>query len=167
MRELEPPDTHYFAASVGWLELGNPAEAKAELNQISPGQRSNPDVLEVEWAICAEEKDWESGVAVAKKLLAAAPERASAWLHHAYAIRRVSQGGVVAAWDVLLSAADKFPDEATIPFNLACYACQMDDLERSREWLQRAFQAGDKRRIKAMALADADLQILWNEIEDM
>ena len=50
MQKLEPPDTHCFSAAIGWLELGNLAEAKAELAQISPAQQEHPDVLEARWA---------------------------------------------------------------------------------------------------------------------
>jgi len=38
-------------------------------------------------------------------------------------------GGAKAAWDALLPAADKFPNNPNIPYNLACYACQMNKLK--------------------------------------
>ena len=47
MNKLEPPDTHYFLAAIGWLELGNVVEARAELAQISASQHEHPDVLEL------------------------------------------------------------------------------------------------------------------------
>ena len=31
MQNIEPPDTHHISAALGWLGLGNIAEAKAEL----------------------------------------------------------------------------------------------------------------------------------------
>jgi hypothetical protein len=51
-----------------------------------------------------------------------------------------------------------------IAYNLACYACQMKDLDRAREWFFRAMRIGGKVEIKKMALADADLEPLWEEI---
>jgi len=89
MPQLEPPDTHYLSAAMGWLGLGNLAEAKAELARIRPGQENHPNVLEARWAICAEEGDWAEGVQIARALVATAPDRASGWLHRAYALRRV------------------------------------------------------------------------------
>ncbi len=161
---LEPPDTHYLSAAVGWLELGNAVEAEAELNQISPASRKHPDVLEVRWAACAARGDWPGALTAARALLESAPDRASAWLHQAYALRRVPDGGLAPAWDALLPAFEKFPKEPIISFNLACYACQMRRLDEARTWLRRAFEVGGKNRIKEMALADADLEPLWDEI---
>ena len=163
---LEPPDTHYFAATVGWIELGNLAEAKAELSRISPECQRHPDVLELKWMLCAEEKDWKGGLEVAQSLLELSPERASAWLHQAYALRRVPDGSVRKAWDALLPAFEKFPKEFLIAYNLACYACQMSDLENARLWLQRAQKVSDPKKVKAMALADSDLESLWKEIAE-
>ena len=151
-------------AAVGWLELGNPAEAKAELAQISKARQEHPDVLEVHWLISAEERNWQEGLQVAQSLLRRAPDRLSGWLHRAYALRRVPEGGLRKAWEALLPAASKFPKEPTIPFNLSCYACQMLRLDDARDWLNRAVAVAGKKKIKEMALNDTDLQPLWDEI---
>jgi predicted Zn-dependent protease len=166
MQKLEPPDTHHFSAAIGWLELGNPEEARAELAHISSGRQEHPDVLEVRWSVAAEGKRWEEGLQVAQALLRRAPKRLSGWLHQAYALRRVSGGSVQRAWEALLPAFDKFPKEPTIPFNLACYACQLRQLEAARDWLKRAVAVGGKEKIKRMALSDSDLEPLWEEIQE-
>jgi predicted Zn-dependent protease len=165
MQKLEPPDTHYFSAAIGWLELGNVEEAKAELAHIGAERQEHPDVLEVRWAIAAEEKRWEEGLQAAQALLRCAPKRSSGWLHQAYALRRIPDGSVQKAWDALLPAFDKFPKEPTIPFNLACYACQLQQPEVARNWLKRAVAVGGKEKIKRMALSDPDLEPLWEEIQ--
>ena len=167
MQKLEPPDTHYFFAAIGWLELGNLAEAQAELAQISPARQEHPDVLEVRWMVSAEQNHWEEGLQIAQALLRRAPKRSSGWLHQAYALRRVPEGGVQKAWDALLPAFDKFPRESTIPFNLSCYACQLQQLDAARDWLQRAVAIGGKEKIKQMALKDSDLEPLWDEIRQL
>ena len=164
MPPLEPPDTHFFAATVGWIELGNLAEAKAELGRISSEHQAHPDVLELKWMLCAEEKDWAGGLEVARSLIRLEPERPSAWLHQAYALRRVPDGSVRKAWDALLPAFEKFPREFLIAYNLACYACQMSDLDAARLWLQRAETICGPLKIKSMALADLDLEALWKEL---
>ena len=165
MPPLESPDTHYFAAAVGWLELGNAAEARAELDQIRPAQQDQADVLEVRWLIFAAEKHWAEALGAARALVKRAPKRASGWLHQAYALRRAPDGGVQPAWDALLPAFDNFPKEPTIAYNLACYACQMGKLDAARLWLQRAAAIGGLENINRMALADADLEPLWGEIK--
>ena len=165
MQSLGPPDTHFLSAAVGWWELGNVTEAKAELDRIAPLLRDHPDVLEVRWLIHAQDKNWEEGFTVAEKLVEVAPERSSGWLHRAYALRRVRRGGLQAASDVLLPAFERFPEEPIIPYNLACYACQLGRLEQARQWLQRAVKVAGKERIKFMALNDDDLALLWVEIK--
>jgi Flp pilus assembly protein TadD len=164
MPKLEPPDAFALSAALGWLELGNAAEALAELEQITAGNQKHSGVLEVRWAALAELKQWEPALATACDLIQAAPENPSAWLHRAYALRRVPHGGLAAAREALRPAAEKFLQEPVIAFNLACYACQMGDLPEARQWLQRATAAGDAREIRQMALADADLAALWPEI---
>ena len=82
-------------------------------------------------------------------------------------MRRVPGGGLRQAWEVLLPAADKFPREPVVAYNLSCYACQMQQLDIARHWLHRAVAAGQKEAIKKMALADADLQPLWAEIQEL
>lgn len=167
MQRLGPPDSHHLNAAVGWLGLGLPEDAKAELKLISPAHQRHPDVLELRWTICAHECHWDAALAVARKLMTQAPERADGWLHHAYALRRVSEGGLEKAWAALRPAADKFPQEPVIPYNLACYACQMKQLDEARIWLKRALKIGGKEHIKQMALADPDLAPLWDEIRQL
>jgi len=167
MPKLEPPDNHYVSAAMGWIELGNSQEALAELGRISEAGRRNPDVLEVFWAIHAGGGDWVAGLATARALLESDPRRSSGWLNQAYALRRISGGGLQAAWDALLPAAEKFPDEPIIAFNLACYACQMQHLDEARNWLGVALKSGARDRIKSMALRDPDLEPLWEEIRRM
>lgn len=164
---LEPPDSHYLLHAIGWIELGNLAEAKMELAQINPDQQTHPDVLEVRWDICVEEKQWEAGLRIAQSLLEQAPHRASGWLHQAYALRRVPGGGLQRAWEALLPASQKFPKIEIIAYNLACYACQMNEMDAARLWFKRALAIGERERVKQRALEDADLAPLWPEIKTL
>lgn len=167
MRRLEPPDTFHLSAAIGWIELGVPAEAETELARISSARRTHPDVLEIQWIVLAQSKRWDPALEVARTLLKNAPNRCSGWLHHAYSLRRVSADGLQQAWEALLPAYGKFPREATIPYNLSCYACQLHHLDDARTWLRRALKIGGKDRIKQMALDDPDLEPLWEEIKGL
>src|SRR5258707_3299738 len=140
------------------MGLGDFADAKAELALISEARQNHPDVLEVRWAICAGEKQWEESLQIARQLLESAPDRSSGWLHQAYSLRRVPEGTVRQAWTALLPAFDKFPKEPTISYNLSCYACQMKQMEAARVWFKRAAVIGGKEKIKRMALDDPDLE---------
>jgi len=162
---LEPPDSHHLSAAAGWLGLGCPDDARAELAQIDPGLQHHPAVLDARWMLCAYEKNWAEGTRVASTEMITNSTDPAGWLHYAYAIRRDPQGGLPLAHKVLVSALERFPQEPVIPYNLACYACQMQQLDLAREWFQRALSIGDAKAIRAMALADADLQPLWPEIK--
>ena len=165
--KLEPPDCHSLSAATGWFELGNLKESKDELTRLSPTGDKHPDVLELRWAIAARENNWDHAWKLAEQLVAEAPERPSGWLHRAYAARRAPGGGLRQAWDTLLLAVEKFPDEPIISYNLSCYACQMDELDSARVWLKKAFRLGGREQIKRMALKDPDLEPLWIEIRKL
>lgn len=167
MKLLEPPDSHLLDAAIGWLGLGCIADARAELENISAANQNHAAVLEVRWTISAHAQKWQEALLIACAELVNAPDDASGWLHRAYALRRVADGGLTQAWDALLPAAKKFPAEPIIAYNLSCYACQMQKLDTAREWLHRAVAAGKKETIKQMALADDDLQPLWLEIKEL
>ncbi|MDB6067345.1 MAG: hypothetical protein JWR26_3553 [Pedosphaera sp.] len=166
MQTLEPPHCFSLSAAVGWIELGNPAEAAAELDGIPAELQKNPAVLDVRWAICAEEKDWTGGFSVATALMDVAPELPSGWLHAAYAIRRMENGGLQQARNLLFPALDKFPNFGLIAYNLACYACQLNQMDEARSLLKRAMATGDKNNIRNMALQDTDMEALWPEIKN-
>jgi predicted Zn-dependent protease len=166
VQRLGPPDSHHLDAAIGWLGLGNVNEARAELDLISTAHKNHPAVLEVRWTFCAHEKQWTAALDIALTELVVAPNDASGWLHRAYALRRVPDGGLPKAWDALLPAAEKFPKEPVIAYNLSCYACQMQQLDIARHWLKQAMKIGGKDAIRKMALADDDLKPLWTEIRE-
>ena len=158
---LAPPDRHHLSAAIGWLELGNHSEAGEEISRIAPEHLDDPDVLDVRWQICASGGSWDAALAAADRLIQAAPDRVAAWLHRAYSLRRSSNGGLQSAAEALRPAFDKFPKAALVPYNLACYACQLGQLDAAMDWLKHAMQRSDKSgAIKEMALADEDLRPL-------
>ena len=165
---LDPPDSHHLRAAMGWLELGNQAEAGEEIARLEPGLLNHPDVLDVRWSVCVAGQSWEAALQVAETLITVAPDRSSGWTHRAYALRRIKTGGLPLAWAALRPAFDRFPKDWLIPYNLACYAAQLGQLEESLVWLRRAMQnTRDSEGIKKMALADADLKAVWEQIQKL
>ena len=165
MNQIEPPDIFYLSAAVGWLELGNKNEARDELHKISAEVRHHPDVLELEWTLASDAKDWEGCVEIGEVMVQTTPERAFGWVHRSYALHEL--GRTQEAWDALIPAAPRFPKEFLVPYNLACYAARLDNLDDARFWLSKAIIIAGLPKIKAMALQDSDLQPLWSEIEPM
>jgi Flp pilus assembly protein TadD len=149
------------------MGLGSLADALAELQSISPENQRHPAVLELRWVIHVQRENWDAALTAASDLLAEAPESANSWLHHAYALRRATHGGLAMARAALEPALERFPKEPVISYNLSCYACQMQDLEVARQWFHRALKVGRKKEIKTMALADPDLEPLWEEIRQL
>lgn len=168
---IPPPDSHYASSAEGWLELGDPESALGELESISTDHQSHPHALEILWAACAALESWEAGRDAANALVEAAPFLESGWIHRAYATRRMPGGSLETAWQVLYPAAKLFPEQPLIPYNLACYACQMGRLAEAKSWLERAFRtSGDKREtgvLKKMALEDPDLGPMHPVIQGM
>ena len=167
MDALTPPHSHHLSAAEGWVELGNLAEARAELERIGEPFSGHPAVLSVQWSVCAGEQNWPEALKLARLLLKTSPESPSAWLHQAYALRRVPEGGLKAAWDALFPALKRFPKISIIPYNLACYACQSGEMEKARALLKIAMSieaTPQSNYIKQLALNDEDLQPLWPEI---
>src|SRR5687767_6305654 len=117
MKTLEPPDTFYFAAAIGWLELGNKSEAEQELKHISRDFQEHPDVLELRWTVAADEHDWERCADLAADMIRIAPNREFGWIHRSYSLHELKR--TQEAWDALLPAANIFPEQFLIPYNLA------------------------------------------------
>lgn len=155
MDDLGYPDLHHARAAEGWLELGDTLEAARELAALSGAARSHPDVLEVCWRLHAARADWESALSVARLLTRQVPGRATGWIHQSYCLHEMRR--TPEAMRLLLPVVERFPDESTIPYNLACYACQMGDLAGAKEWLARAAEKRGREEIRAMGIDDADL----------
>lgn len=167
MTELDFKSAHQLNAVLGWLELGNVKEAREELDRIGAEVQERPDLLEVRWILDARQEDWPAALRTAERLQRVAPENSAGWLHRAYALRRVPEGSVEKSAEVLRPALEKFPEEPTIPYNLACYECVLGNVEEARRWLREAVKRGGVRKIRSMALRDEDLEPLWTEIKKL
>ncbi len=166
MSPLEPPNSHFLNAATGWLMLGNAVEARTEFQQIRAGLREHPLILEFEWRLLAAEKRWLDAVESGERLLLVCPDDANAWVHRSYALHELQR--TREAFDLLLPAVRRFPKEIIIPYNLACYTCQLGDLAAARRWFEQSLALGDSapeklQRLHA-ALEDPDLQPLWPEL---
>jgi tetratricopeptide (TPR) repeat protein len=159
---IGPPDSHHLAAAEGWLGLGDDNEAERELKQISKDLASHPEVLRVRYHLYEARGDWERAAEQARALCELMPGTAFGWVHLAYALHELKRTGE--AYRVLHPIVGKFPKEFVIPYNLACYACRLGELNEARGWLKKAIALTSAEEIKHMALADPDLRELQAEI---
>jgi hypothetical protein len=80
----------------------------------------------------------------------------------AYATRRADC--LKSARLILVNAVERLPDVAVFHFNLACYECQLGQLDEAKSRLQRNFEINSAYRLKA--LEDEDLEPLWDSLRD-
>ena len=158
---LEPPDQQYWQAAVGYVELGMFQDANSELEKIDPFNRAAPEVLAVRLAIYHGLKKWELMQQIAKRLKEFQPDNVEWTISLAYATRRTYSIDV--AMEILLDAEAKFPREAAIPYNLACYYCQLGEIEKAKRYLKKAFGIDSIWRMEA--LEDEDLRPLWDSLQ--
>jgi len=165
MEALELADGRHLEAAQGWLGLGDWFEANEELECITPRMLTHPDVLRVRYEVCAKAEKWELAADVARAISEIVPHDPFGCVHMAYALHAMKC--TKQAWSVLIPVVDMFPKVYIIRYNLACYACQMGDLDAAMQWLEKAIDLADKEDIRMMALEDPDLQPLWGQIGDL
>jgi len=164
MKELDQADSFHLSAAQGWIGLGDLVSANDELEEITPEFRVHPAVLFVRYEIYSNARKWDGAAEIANSLTKLLPENPAAWVDLAYATRRKAGGGMPQAKEILTEAKAKFPNEYLISFNLACYECQLGNLQAAKQRLKEAFELAGKRDIRLRALNDPDLEPLWNEI---
>ena len=165
MQTFGHTEKFHLVAATGWLELGNWKEGSLELDQIGPELQGHPDVLRVRWALASAAKEWQRAVEFASALAQKEPEDSFGFIHQAYALHEMRR--TREAWELLSAVADKFPKEYLIPYNLACYACQMGERDKAMSLLTKAFKLGGTKDVRAMALKDPDLAELSSQIREM
>jgi Tfp pilus assembly protein PilF len=146
----------HLSYAQGYLELGMFAEAAAELDRIPADQPESIAILAIRAAVLQEQQAWPALASVAARLVQLAPSEAAGWVTWAYATRRADS--LAAAESILRDAERQHPQEATIQFNLGCYACQRGDLAEAQRRVDAAI-ALDRSFAKA-AGTDPDLAAL-------
>ncbi|MEI6072942.1 MAG: hypothetical protein WCS31_14205 [Verrucomicrobiae bacterium] len=149
----------HLQATQGYIELGMFVEAANELECIAPEERVHPAVLAYRYAIYSEMGKWIMAEVVTRQMVKISPEDPVWWVNWAYATRRCQN--IEAARQILLDA-EKLHPHAAIQFNLACYVCQIGEMEEAKSRVAAAISLDEKFRL--MALDDPDLEPLWDEI---
>ncbi len=108
---------------------------------------------------------WDYVADIANALCSILPESSFGPLHLAHALRKLDR--TTSARDALLPVADKFPDEWRIPFQLACYCCQLGDRKQAWQWLERAIDVAEKFDIRIQALDEPDLEAIWVHVGEI
>ncbi len=160
MQPLEHPDIFHFQAAIGWLELGNHAEAGLDLERLSPAARAHPEVMAVSWQVSRQAKQWERCLEIGRMLAETLPGEARGWVFYAqglYFLNRIED-----AYALLKPKLAEFPESWQAHYDAACYACLRGDPREADDLLNRAMALGDAKQIRAAALRDPDFKDLWS-----
>lgn len=137
----------------GYLELGMVGAAETELDHVPPQSTDDFEVRSLRALIMQEKKDWKNLAPLAERLVRDCPADPGWWIMWAYAVRRADS--LASAEKILIEAEARHPKEATIQFNLGCYACQRGDLLRARTYVDCAIALDEQ--FKDAAEIDPDL----------
>jgi tetratricopeptide (TPR) repeat protein len=149
-------------AAEGYLDLGLPLDANEELEKIAPEKRDESDVLILRLEIYETLEKWELVQTVAKTLINRHPDSIDWFVSLANATRRTES--IEAARSILLTAVTGQPRVAIFHYHLACYECQIGEIEVAKSRLMQAFNLDPQLRMKA--LDDADLETVWDSTEN-
>lgn len=144
-------------AAQGYIQLGMFQDAWDELEALPPEFMADDMVSELRVSIYQALEKWEPARILAESLAKRSPENVGWWILWAYALRR--EKSVEDAKTVLMEAAAIHPNEALIPYNLACYSCVLGNLEASQKLLNMAFAMDPN--LQRIALDDPDLDPLF------
>jgi predicted Zn-dependent protease len=158
-RKIEAPEIHRLRAAEGWLELGDWRSANDELQEMPAWTRGHPDVLDLRFEICVAAGMYQDALAVADALVRGFSKRVQSWINRANALHLLGRHDE--AFRLLKPLANRYPKNAAIAYNLACYAARMGRYSDARWWILEAIQLGENRALVAKALEDRDLKGIW------
>lgn len=144
----------------GFLDLHMTAAARHELDAVSALLPAHAVVLNLSLRLAMEERDWATARQWAARLCDLDPQEPSYWVEMAYATRRSET--VAAARTILVEAQQRFPRDAIIPFNLACYECRLGHPEQAMAYLKQALSLNPA--LQQVAAEDDDLEPLWDRL---
>lgn len=159
---LEASDLHLLRAAQGWLELGNAQEAEAEICGVPQERSDHPDVLDVKWHIAGARQRWAEARELAVRHVELAPGDARGWVNRSNALHFLLE--YQEALRLLEPAANLFPDNDVIPYNLACHLARLRQFDEAWKYLMKAVARSDGPTIRKRALADPDLEPLRERI---
>ena len=158
---MSGPDIDAFkrrlTAAEGFLELGLPQDAWDELEEIEPEHRDALEVLKLRLNILIPMQRWESAAILGDSIIRKSPTDGDFFCLTAYAVRRCRS--LVEARDTLLLGRELLQNAPVFHFNMACYECQLGNLDTAKAYLATAFKLDPKWRV--LALEEKDLEPLW------
>lgn len=141
-------------AALGWLELGLPEEALAELSQLTARERMRRHALELRLLAEMEARRWNAAADTGRLLCIKEPKEPRFFIHAAYCLHET--GDTLAARDWLLKGPAELIEDPLFHYNLACYLAVLGERKRAKSHLERAFEMDASLRDSAREDRDLD-----------
>ena len=155
------PTRRHIEYAQGYLALGMPKEAEAELNAVVEHEQEQIEVLRLRVDLHLESKRWAKVLSLAPSVCKASPESEATWIAWAFALHELKRTGE--AQSVLLKAEPFHGSKsAVLHYNLACYACMLGQLDEAKRRLSTASKM-DQAWLQT-ALDDPDLQAMRDHV---
>ncbi len=143
-------------AAQGYLELGLPQEALAELDSLVTHDQERAVILHFRLFLLMRAHRWSEGVEVCDRLRRLWPDDTAGFIHGAFCLHEL--GRTADAKAVLLAGPASLAHEATYFYNLACYDTVLDNFDEATALLNASFEIDEK--FRDFAKADPDLKPL-------
>lgn len=154
---LPPNARHILRAADGYMDLEMWDQAGRELASLDQQSRESFPAAMLRYRLASSRGDWPGAAAVARQIRSNRPDQVDSWVMLAYAERRAVS--IESAREILMAAREKFPKEAIVFYNLACYECRLQHNVEAENFLHKAFELDPLFRKTAMG--DEDLEPLW------
>jgi tetratricopeptide (TPR) repeat protein len=144
----------------GFLDLKMIDKARQELEQVGTFDRRCDSYIQAALRLAMADGQWSNAVQFAHTLIERRSNEPAIYVQLAYSVRRGES--IEAARDILLDARKRFPKVAVIPFNLACYECQLGHPDEALALLEKAFKLDAS--FREQAFEDDDLKPIWDRL---
>lgn len=156
---LLAPKVHWERAS-GYFALEMYEEAERELRALPKKEPWGKNARMMLLGIQQEQGNWSLVQETGRGLRIEFPQEEDWWVSDAYATRRCES--IESAREILLEGLVLHEGSSIIRYNLACYACVLENLGECMDYLNEAVRLDDK--YKLMAVEDDDLEKVRDDL---
>ena len=161
--KVNPPDPAFdrvLKAAEGYFQLYMWQDAWDELEELDPKYRHLQPVITLRVLILNNLEKWEEAAIIGKGALRQYREFGPLYLATADALRNSAGAGEAKA--VLVRGEPFLKDEGVFHFLLACYECQLGDMDAAKRELKTSFNLDA--RLRERMLHEPDLEQVWESL---
>ena len=126
-----------LTAAQGYLELGMPAEALRELEQLPLEFSARAEILQLRLVILMRAREWSAALETCEELRIRYPERSVGYIHGAFCLHELRRTDEARA--MLLEGPESLRRDPTFHYNMACYEATLGESERAMQYLRVSF----------------------------